>query len=56
MLYPILIAPDHRLMRSAAEDTSLDEFLTYLEGVKDKYLTVLARKSPRASHWSVFLI
>jgi hypothetical protein len=29
MLYRILIAPDGRLVRSAAEDTSLEGFLAY---------------------------
>ena len=38
MLYRILIAPDRRIARSGAGDTSLDGFLTYLEGVKEKYL------------------
>jgi hypothetical protein len=41
MLYRILIAPDRRFVRSAAQDTSLEGFLAYLEAVKDKYLSVL---------------
>src|SRR6201997_4877620 len=41
MLYRILIAPDRRRLRSAAQDSSLDGFLTYLESVKDKYSSVL---------------
>jgi hypothetical protein len=42
MLYRILIAPDRRYVRSAAEDASLERFLAYLETVKNKYLSVLA--------------
>ena len=41
MLYRILIAPDHRLVRSGQDDPNLDDFLAYLEGVKNKYLSVL---------------
>jgi hypothetical protein len=41
MLYRILIAPDRRTARSGAGDTSLAGFLTYLEGVKEKYLKIL---------------
>src|SRR5207245_9326284 len=37
MLYRILIAPDRRFVRSAADDSSLEGCLTYLEAVKDKY-------------------
>ncbi len=41
MLYRILIAPDRRIERSGKSDSSLDGLLTYLEGVKRKYLSVL---------------
>ena len=41
MLYRIQIAPDRRLERSGKDDGSLEGFLAYLEGVKDKYLSVL---------------
>src|SRR6516165_4033565 len=41
MLYRILIAPDHRIVRAAGDDTSLAGFLTYLEAVKEKYLRIL---------------
>src|SRR5689334_13231011 len=41
MLYRILIAPDRRVQRSGQGDTSLEGFLAYLEGVKNKYLSVL---------------
>jgi hypothetical protein len=40
-LYRIQIAPDRRLERSGKDDGSLEGFLAYLEGVKDKYLSVL---------------
>jgi hypothetical protein len=49
MLYRILIAPDHRLVRSAAQDTSLEGFLAYLEAVKDKYLSVLKPSEVRVT-------
>ncbi|MGC1886207.1 MAG: hypothetical protein WA709_08930, partial [Stellaceae bacterium] len=49
MLYRILIAPDRRIVRSAAGDTSLDGVLTYLEAVKDKYLSVLRPSEVRVT-------
>ena len=41
MLYRILIAPDRRIARSGNDDTSLGGLLTYLEGVKERYLKIL---------------
>jgi len=41
ILYRIQIAPDRRLERSGKDDGSLEGFLAYLEGVKDKYLSIL---------------
>src|SRR5438445_7212358 len=49
MMYRILIAPDHRLMRPNKEEDSLESFLTYLEGVKDKYLSVLKPSEVRVT-------
>lgn len=41
MLYRILIAPDRRITRPIKDDHSLEGLLTYLGGVKDKYLSTL---------------
>lgn len=41
MLYRIQIAPDERVQRSSKEDWTLQELLTYLDGVKDKYASIL---------------
>jgi len=49
MLYRILIAPDRRFVRSAADDSSLEGCLTYLEAVKDKYLSVLKPSEVRVT-------
>ena len=49
MLYRILIAPDHRIARSGGGGTSLDDLLTYLEGVKEKYLKILRPSEVRVT-------
>src|SRR5437762_13941833 len=49
MLYRILIAPDRRMLRSAAQDSSLAGSLTYLAAVKDKYLSVLKPSEVRVT-------
>jgi hypothetical protein len=49
MLYRVLIAPDRRVTRSSNDDDSLAGFLAYLEGVKDKYLSVLTPSEVRVS-------
>src|SRR5882724_270673 len=49
MLYRVLIAPDSRLVRPGQADASLDDFLTYLEGVKNKYLRVLKPSEVRVT-------
>src|SRR6516164_6216308 len=49
MLYRILIAPDHRVIRSDNEDTSLSGLLTYLEGVKERYLKILKPSEVRVT-------
>src|ERR1700752_5488949 len=49
MLCRILVAPDRRVVRSAGEEASLDGFLTYLEAVKDKYLSVLKPSEVRVT-------
>lgn len=41
MLYRILVAPDRRVQRPDTDDHSLDGLLTYLNGVKNKYLSTL---------------
>lgn len=41
LLYRILVAPDRRIRRPEKDDHSLEGFLAYLNGVKDKYLSVL---------------
>jgi hypothetical protein len=41
MLYRILVAPDQRMLRSGKDDQSLEGFLSYLNGVKNKYLSTL---------------
>src|SRR5262249_47766580 len=38
LLYRILITPDRRVVRPAAEDHSLDHLLKYFDGLKNKYL------------------
>jgi hypothetical protein len=49
MLYRVLMAPDARLSRSSRDDTSLAGFLSYLEGVKNKYLSVLQPSEVRVT-------
>ena len=49
MLYRILIAPDRRITRSDSDDTSLTGLLTYLEGVKEKYLKILKPSEVRVT-------
>src|SRR3954454_3845570 len=49
MLYRVLMAPDARLSRSSQNDTSLAGFLSYLEGVKHKYLSVLKPSEVRVT-------
>src|SRR5262252_4534506 len=49
MLYRILIAPDRRVTRSDNEDTSLSGLLTYLEGVKERYLKILKPSEVRVT-------
>src|SRR5438093_5727198 len=49
MLYRVLIAPDFRLSRSGWDNPSLDHFLAYLEGVKNKYLSVLKPSEVRVT-------
>jgi hypothetical protein len=41
MLYRIRIASDRRVMRPANEDQSLEGLLTYVEGIKGKYESIL---------------
>lgn len=41
MLYRILMAPDGRIIRPPNDDHSLEGLLTYLDGVKNKYLSTL---------------
>jgi hypothetical protein len=49
MLYRILIAPDRRITRSGNDDTNLAGLLTYLEGVKEKYLKILRPSEVRVT-------
>ena len=49
MLYRILIAPDRRIARSGGGDTSLAGLLTYIEGVKEKYLKILRPSEVRVT-------
>ena len=49
MLYRILIAPDRRVMRSGTDDSRLENLLTYLEGVKNNYLSVLKPSEVRVT-------
>jgi hypothetical protein len=49
MLYRILIAPDRRIARSGNDDTSLGGLLTYLEGVKERYLKILKPSEVRVT-------
>src|SRR5215469_1444352 len=49
MLYRILIAPDRRITRSDGDDTSLTGLLTYLEGVKERYLKILKPSEVRVT-------
>src|SRR6516164_9477744 len=49
LLYRILIAPDRRITRSDSDDTSLTGLLTYLEGVKEKYLKILRPSEVRVT-------
>jgi len=49
MLYRILIAPDRRITRSDGDDTSLTGLLTYLEGVKERYLKILRPSEVRVT-------
>ena len=49
MLYRVLIAPDRRVTRSSNDGDSLESFLTYLEGVKEKYSSVLKPSEIRVS-------
>ena len=41
MLYRLRVAPDHRIQRPHNEDHSLEGLLTYVEGVKNKYESIL---------------
>jgi hypothetical protein len=49
MLYRIQVAPDRRLGRSGHDDQSLAGFLAYLEGVKNKYLSLLKPSEVRVT-------
>ncbi len=49
MLYRVRIAPDRRLMRPRDPDPSLASLLTYLEGVKTNYLSVLRPSEVRVT-------
>ncbi len=49
MLYRILIAPDHRIVRPGRDDTSLAGLLAYLEAVKEKYLNILRPSEVRVT-------
>jgi hypothetical protein len=49
MLYRILIAPDRRIVRPGKEDHSLAGLLTYLDGVKNKYLSTLKPSEVRVT-------
>ncbi len=41
MLYRVQIAPDERVQRSSKQEFDLGHLLTYFEGLKDKYASVL---------------
>jgi len=49
MMYRVMIAPDRRLERRGNDDWSLEGLLAYLEGVKDKYLSVLKPSEVRVT-------
>jgi hypothetical protein len=49
MLYRIRIAPDKRIMRSEKADQSLDGLLTYVNGIKHKYESILKPVEVRVS-------
>jgi hypothetical protein len=49
MMYRIMIAPDRRLERRGKDDWSLEALLAYLEGVRDKYLSVLKPSEVRVT-------
>src|SRR6266849_2793721 len=49
MMYRVMIAPDRRLERRCNDDWSLEGLLAYLEGVKDKYLSVLKPSEVRVT-------
>ena len=49
MLYRLRIAPDHRIQRAANEDHSIEGFLSYVEGVKKKYESILEPFEVRVS-------
>ncbi len=49
MLYRLRMAPDHRVQRPAKEDHSLEGFLTYIDGIKNKYESILKPFEVRVS-------
>ena len=49
MLYRVRIAPDRRLVRPRGDEPSLASLLTYLEGVKTNYLSVLRPSEVRVT-------
>jgi hypothetical protein len=49
MMYRIMIAPDRRLERRGKDDWSLEALLAHVEGVKDKYLSVLKPSEVRVT-------
>ena len=49
MLYRVRIAPDTRIQRSESEDHSLDGLLTYIDGIKNNYESILKPFEVRVS-------
>jgi hypothetical protein len=49
MLYRVRIAPDTRIIRAGKEDQSLEGLLTYIDGVKKKYESILKPFEVRVS-------
>lgn len=49
MLYRVRIAPDRRVIRRGNDDPTLASLLTYLEGVKTNYLSILRPSEVRVT-------
>jgi hypothetical protein len=49
MLYRVCVAPDKRIQRSPNEEQSLEGLLTYIDGVKNKYESILKPFEVRVS-------